>query len=167
MARPRNPLLRVIDALALVPALAAAWSAFLLAPLADLPASAAAVVAGGLIFALGLAILRLAEPRAAGFALPALPLPADEDALLLDQPLTARIDALAELVLDDPLPPLPADSRVVRLFPAHAEASPAALKARIDAHLGKGQAERPQARVDASDSLRRALDELRSSLAGR
>lgn len=69
------------------------------------------------------------------------------------------------LVLEDVLS-VPADSRVVQLFPTPSLPSPGELKARIDAHLaGKPPAGKVvQLPVDASAALREALADLRRSL---
>ena len=69
------------------------------------------------------------------------------------------------LLLEDVLA-VPADSRVVQLFPVPSLPSPGELKARIDAHLaGKPPAgEVVQLPVDASAALREALADLRRSL---
>ena len=66
------------------------------------------------------------------------------------------------LILDDPLHPIDADSRVVRLFDRAAMPTPGELKARIDRHL---IGENPRAAPpDASHDLIEALAELRRSL---
>ena len=165
---------------AAVPAAAATWSAALLAPLFDLPAQVASPLAGVAVFALGWWTMRMAAPAPRPFELrifqppeedPSsldVPRDSDEDVLLLDQPLAASMDALAELLLDDPLPSPDAQSRVVQLFPAQPAQSPGDLKRRIDRHLGlREEANGPLPAGDASDSLRRALDELRQTLARR
>ena len=161
---------------AAVPAAAAAWSAALLAPLSDLPAAVASPLAGLAMFVMGVGAMRLAAPKPAPFALRVFVPPEEEpaqpgtepDVLTLDQPLAASMDALAELLLDDPLPPPSADSRVVQLFPAQPIASAGDLKRRIDRHLGtEADAGRHASAADAADSLRRALDELRQTLGQR
>lgn len=175
LSSPRESFLDV--AAAAVPAIAAGWSAALLGPLAGWPPLIAAPIAGIALFIGGYAVMRAAteEPAftAVPFDLPGEPIEptelllerlwddavAGDDVLLLDTPVDERLDALAELLLDDPLPSPPADSRVVRLFAAPPMPSAGELARRIDRHLGQEQ-ERP----DATDSLRLALDELRASL---
>ena len=82
--------------------------------------------------------------------------------LFLNQAVDDRIDVLAELILDDPLPNPQPDSRVVQLFATRPNAGE--LVNRIERHLGRTTSALPPAPADASDALRRALDELRRSL---
>lgn len=70
--------------------------------------------------------------------------------------------APAELLLDDILANLPADSRVVRLFDSAPVPTAGELQARIDRHL-RGQT-RPAVAPDATEELHQALDALRRSL---
>ena len=85
------------------------------------------------------------------------------DELLLDRPLVeAATDAVAELLLDDPLLAPAPGSRVVQLFAAGRMPTAGQLKQRIDRHLAEG--ERPAVTRDASDALSEALAELRRSL---
>ena len=163
---------------AAVPAIAAAWSATLLAPLAGLSAAIAAPVAALATFLLGWGVMRSASPRRRDFRLRIFHPPneldgpycdasaeeqADDDILLLDRPLGDSMEALAELLLDDALPRPNPDSRVVQLFPA--QPSPSELMRRIDTHLAAGaQRGAPSPESHAADSLRRALDELRQTL---
>ena len=70
--------------------------------------------------------------------------------------------AAEPLVLDDILEQLGPDSRVVRLFDRDSMPTPAQLKSRIDAHLGRGPAPAPA--IDASQALHDALAELRRSM---
>ena len=156
-------------AAAAVPAVAAAWSAALIGPLFDLPLGPASALAGLAMFAVGWGLMRRASPQSASFALRIFRPPAEPDELLLDQPLADPMDSLAELLLDDPLPPPRPNSRVVQLFPAQPMPTAGELKRRIDVHLGL-QPDPDGGRnagVDATDSLRRALDELRQTLARR
>ena len=162
-----------------VPAAAAAWSAALVAPLFHVMAEAASPIAGLAIFLGGWWAMRSASARPEPFALRTFR-PGelnellldqfahqnDDDVMVLDRPLTGSIDALAELLLDDPLPMPSADSRVVQLFPAQPVPSAGELKRRIDLHLGR-DSDGGEATIDAADSLRRALDELRQTLTAR
>lgn len=65
------------------------------------------------------------------------------------------------LILDDILAQLGPNSRVVRLFDRDSMPTPAQLKSRIDAHLGRGPTPPP---MDASQALHDALAELRRSM---
>ena len=174
---------RLLDLAAAIPGAAAAWSAAQLGPLFELRAGVAAPAAGTAVFAIGYGVMRAVtrSPRVKiqPFSIPfdtempgellletpwPDPAPAD-DILLLDQPLEASMDALAELLLDDPLPKPEAESRVVRMFTATPKAGE--LVGRIERHLGRASPAQPAISAppaDATDSLRRALDELRQSL---
>ena len=165
---------------AAIPGAAAAYSASRLAPLHDWPTPVAIPLAGFLAFMMGLLVMRAATRRArpiakpysfssdAAFSTEHLLETMWEEAvaadceLLLDQPLDDRIETLAELVLDDPLPVPKPDSRVVQLFAARPNAGE--LVNRIERHLGRTMPSPLPAPRDASDALRRALDELRHSL---
>lgn len=165
-------------AAAAVPAAAAAWSASLLAPLAGAPAGPASLAAGLLLFAGGWLVMRAAQAPQESYPLRLFRVPMETDellldcpagdsdaaALLLDQPITGAMDALAELLLDDPLAEPPADSRVVRLFPVQRPACPQTLRRRVDLHVEARSGVAPSAAGDAADSLRQALDELRRTL---
>lgn len=142
--------------------------------------AAAIPLAGLLAFMIGLLVMRAATRRArpiakpysfssdAAFSTELLLETMWEEAvaadgeLLLDQPLEDRIETLAELVLDDPLPVPRPDSRVVQLFATRPNAGE--LVNRIERHLGRTMPGPSSAPADASDALRRALDELRNSL---
>ena len=171
---------RLLDfAAAAIPCGAAAYSASRLAPLLDWPAIAAPL-AGMIAFAIGLVVMRAASrttPRPARsyeFATDSAFSPellldsmwkeavAGDGELLLDQPVEEQIEALAELMLDDPLPPTQPGSRVVQLFVARPNAGE--LVNRIERHLGRSAPPHSPAPADATDALRRALDELRQSL---
>lgn len=87
--------------------------------------------------------------------------------LLLDQALVAptmasATAAVAELLLDDPLPVPAPDSRVVQLFADGRMPTAGQLQRRIDRHLADGA--RPTADPATSDALGEALAELRRSL---
>ena len=172
---------RLLDlAAAAFPGAAAGWSAWLLGPLFGWPSRIAAPAAGLMAFAIGYAVMRAStRPARAKFRPFSIPLDTDmpdelllktpwheqapaQEVLLLDQPLNEGMDALAELMLDDPLPVPPADSRVVRMFAPAPKAGE--LVGRIERHLGRAAALPAVAQADATDSLRRALDELRQSL---
>lgn len=100
-----------------------------------------------------------------------------EDILLLDE----RADHEDELLLDDPLPAVDDESRVVRLFAPHSEATaettsfaePGEMIARIENFLGQargGATAGEQTRIDraaaedASAALHAALADIRRSL---
>lgn len=170
-----------LDLTAAVPAVAAAWSAALLAPLVGWSPAIASPVVGLAVLAAGIAVMRWASPEPTFMIAPFAP-PTEQaellldalwqdadaraDVLLLDQPLEVSLEpsmeALAELVLDDPLPEPEPDSRVVQLFAAPRIPTAGELALRIDRHLGFDGDAAP--RQDAADSLRLALDELRRSL---
>lgn len=118
-------------------------------------------------------ITRLLEALSAGESLHDRP-QVGSDELLLDTlylapaGMTAAADAVAELLLDDPLPAPTPDSRVVQLFADGRMPTAGQLKQRIDRHLADGDrslsaAGRPPS-SDASDALSEALAELRRSL---
>lgn len=158
------------------PAIAASFAAAMLAPLNGWPIAPAVLIGGAATFAIGFVAMRLvpAEPR--HLPLPTFhnvvledellldqPLFADDDELLLDQPLLVEgAAAVAELLLDDPLPVAAADSRVVQLFADGRMPSAGQLSARIDRHLADDGKSKPTR--DASDALSEALAELRRSL---
>ncbi|QIK96297.1 hypothetical protein G7076_07410 [Sphingomonas sp. HDW15A] len=167
-------------AAAVIPGAAAAYSAYRLAPLLDWRPEFAIPVAALLVFALGLGTMQLVSrrirPAAKPYAFrsdtahfPELLLDslwqeavASDDVLLLDLPVENGIKALAELILDDPLPHPQPDSRVVQLFAA--KPNPGELVNRIERHLGRTAESAPPRPMDATDALRRALEELRQSL---
>lgn len=156
-----------------VPAAATAWSAALLAPLYDLPAAWASPLAAVGVLLAGWLVMRAVPNEAEQFPLRVFHAPEGYEAeasntdLLLDRPLDERLDDLAELLLDDPLPAPAPGSRVVQLFPDRPMPSPSELRQRIDRHLGMERGLHRPEPADASDSLRQALDELRESLARR
>ena len=140
---------------------------------------ALAGAAGALIAVAGLIVLgrvdRAIDPLAESFA-PVGFGEVEEDVLLLDQPIGCN-DAL---LLDDPLPALDHESRVVRLFAAQPPGSdeaapplagPGEMVARIEdfLELGRGGAavaegEARAASIDASAALHAALADIRRSL---
>ncbi len=136
-ARSHLPAPWLDTAAAAVPGVAAAWSAALLAPLFDVAAGLASPLAGIGVFGAGWLLMRAASPRLADFELRAFGSPVGPD----------------ELPHDDPLPVPGADSRVVQLFPAPHPG--------LETVSGSGG----QTDGDAADSLRRALDDLRQTLA--
>lgn len=88
------------------------------------------------------------------------------DELLLTQADQLQVQPVAapdELLLDDILTELGADSRVVRLFDPAAMPTPAQLDARIQTRFRDGSPQAP-APADASQALYEALSELRRSL---
>ena len=158
---------------AAAPAMAAAFAASRLAPLYGLAMPGAVLIGGGGAYAIAFLAMRAipAEPRHLSLqAFDAV----IEDELLLDEPWQSPVgellldqrlestDAVAELLLDDPLPPPSEDSRVVQLFADGRMPSAGQLKSRIDSHLADRGKAAPVA--DASDSLSEALAELRRSL---
>lgn len=172
---------RLFDlAAAAIPGGAAAYSANRLAPLLDWPPSIAAPLAALIAFVFGLAVMRAASrqvrPAETSYAFSTdsafsseLLLDsiweeaiAGDQILVLDQPVDQQIHALAELMLDDPLPLPEPDSRVVQLFAAKPSAGE--LVNRIERHLGRSTPAGLPGPADATDALRRALEELRRSL---
>lgn len=81
--------------------------------------------------------------------------------LLAEADRSIEAEEQDELVLDDILAALDADSRVVRLFEPGANSPPAQLKEKIGHHLGSA---RPAGPVDDSQALHEALSDLRRSL---
>ena len=69
-----------------------------------------------------------------------------------------------ELLLDDMLPQLEGDARVVQLFQTAGLPTPGELKSRIDRHI-EHRRQAPQQQPDASQALYDALADLRRSLA--
>lgn len=164
------------------PAAAVAYAALKLAPLNGWAPSLALLAGFGGAFITAYLAMRCvpAEPRH-------LPLPdfepasaTDEvllldqrfdepDELLLDEPwvatqISAATDAVAELLLDDPLPAPAPDSRVVQLFAGARMPTPGQLARRIDRHIAEGAGSGFAAPGDASDVLSEALAELRRTL---
>lgn len=164
-------------------ALGAAYAGFKAAPSLALPGEAAMVSGGFAFFAAGLLAMRAVRPAPRRHALPQFAIePLAEVELLLDQvaeePLLLDVvveeplllDQLCEddaLLLEDALPPLDPDHRVIELF---ASLPPTADKPgqRIDRHRAMaprpGFSATPQPPRDASAALFAALDELRRSL---
>lgn len=170
MSARSNPSGQWLDvAAAAVPAAAAAWSSALLAPLANVPAELASPAAGLALFLAGWALMRRASPPEPVFGVVPFRVPAEpgqpwlelDMAAYGEEPILLLNKSLEELVLDDPLPAPSAQSRVVQLFPAQ----PLLAARRID-HDSQTPANRP-GETNAADSLRRALDELRRTLAQR
>lgn len=151
-------------AAAAVPAVAAGWSAALLAPLAGASPGPAAMVAALLVFAGGWLLMRSVAAPQRAYPLRIFNVPLEVAELLLDQPVGEAMDELAELLLDDPLPEPRADSRVVQLFPAQSPASPEDLRRRVELHIRDRSGTVAAPVADAADSLRQALDELRQTL---
>ena len=163
---------------ALAPAMAACYATLRLAPVNGWPMASFMLGAGFMVFAAAFAVMRMipAEPHL--LALPDFDMVSPEDELLLDQPyqVDAPLDellldqemvdqaseAVAELILDDPLPVPAPESRVVQLFADGRMPTAGQLKSRIDQHLADGDKAPPAG--DASDALSEALAELRRSL---
>lgn len=160
---------------AAAPALAAAFAAAKLAPVNGWSLSTAILGAGAGTYLAAFAAMRAvpAEPRHLALADFAVVL---DDELLLDEPYLPMLDemllddpcvvdaadAVAELLLDDPLPAPAVNSRVVQLFADGRMPTAGQLKSRIDRHLADGG--KPAPTADASDALSAALAELRRSL---
>lgn len=176
-AQDRGPLDWLVEvAGASAPAVAAAFAAFKLAPTNGWPVAPAVLIGGAATFAAAWAVMRLIPAEAHHLALPDFGGVVLEDELLLDQPWAAEDDilwldqplmeqgsaAVAELLLDDPLPVAEPGSRVVQLFADGRMPSAGQLLTRIDRHLSDNGNRAPSS--DASDALSEALAELRRSL---
>lgn len=176
-------------AAAAVPAAAGAYAGATLGPLIGYGALPFGGVVASSIFAASLAFMRAIGKGEPQFAIrtfaPAdgndesevpellLDAPIDDDVLLrvveaelpplvLDQPyVDGQVDELAELLLNDAIPPPAPHSRVVQLFATQAKPTAGQLADRIDRHLGHASV---VPRFDATDALHEALDELRRSL---
>ncbi len=160
------------------PAAAAAFAAAKLAPLNGWSLSSAVLVGFAAVFAAAFTVMRIVPAESRYLALPDFEsavlfdevLLLDEryealDELLLDQPqVEAATEAVAELLLDDPLPAPTPDSRVVILFADGRMPTAGQLKDRIDRHLADGARPVQVSPSDASDALSDALAELRRSL---
>ena len=155
------------------PAAAAAFAAAKLAPVNGWSLSTAVLVGFVGMFAAAFIVMRIVPAEARQLALSDFEsvLVLDEelfdDVLLLDQAwieirVEAATEAVAELLLDDPLPAPTPDSRVVQLFAEGRMPTAGQLKHRIDRHLADGA--RPAAAINAADTLSEALAELRRSL---
>jgi hypothetical protein len=120
-----------------------------------------ALAAGG-AFAMAMAALRWIEPAEAPLRLPAFDLGAALDAQA-DYPLDLT-DRLGEdeLLLDDVLPELEPDSRIVRLFDPAQMPTAGDLHDSIDRHVGSRVAAHQSG--DAAQALSEALRDLRRSL---
>jgi hypothetical protein len=172
---------RVFDlAAAAVPGGAAAYSANRLAPLFDWQPAIAISLAVLVSCAMGLVVMRVASRQGRPLVMPYAfatelayspellldslwdEVAVSDGVLLLEQPVEQQIEVLAELMLDDPLPPPEPDSRVVQLFSARPNAGE--LVNRIQRHLGRSAPPSSSGPADATDALRRALEELRLSL---
>jgi hypothetical protein len=153
MEATRHPAETLIDwAAPAVLAIACAWSAWTVA------GAPAGVAAGGFALAAGIMAMRML-----GRSLPAQPKATFEPVGFEDA------QDGDELLLDDPLIDVEADSRVVRLFDRQ-KATPGELVTRIEGFLGDGR-RRPAATKegsaappDASAALHAALANIRASL---
>jgi hypothetical protein len=156
---------------ATAPALAALVAAAKLAPAVGWPMPILAIASGGSVFALAYLAMQAVPPEPRYMALSGFAAPPVDDELLLDQPWHEELlldqplvvtSAIAELLLDDPLPAPAPESRVVQLFADGRMPTAGQLINRIDQHLAEeGRAAPP---LDASDALSEALAELRRSL---
>lgn len=160
---------------AAAPAAAAAFAAVKLAPDFGWSLSTAVLVGFGGVFVAAFLVMRLVPAEARQLDLstfePALVRGEEvfDDALLLDQVwiengVEVETGAVAELLLDDPLPVPTPDSRVVQLFAEGRMPTAGQLKHRIDRHLAEGTRPAPDVGIDASDALSQALAELRRSM---
>jgi hypothetical protein len=146
--------------------------------LAPLDAALVAAPAAGVIGAIGALVLmgQVARPKPLGESFTPVDFPAEADGLRLDKPVEPE-----PLLLDDPLPAISEDSRVVRLFavpPTADEAAPlpapGEMAARIEDFLGGSRASQAAAvtapahpsaaAADASAALHAALADIRRSL---
>ncbi|MEO7410740.1 MAG: hypothetical protein ABIU10_05400 [Sphingomicrobium sp.] len=186
----RGPLDWLVEmAGASAPAAAAGFAASRLAPLNDWLVGAAVLTGFGTVFAVAFGAMRIIPAEARYLALPDFEQPAlsdeilllddtlvdgellldmplmDPGELLLDQELVEPelLAAVAELLLDDPLPAAAPESRVVQLFAGGRMPTAGQLQRRIDRHLAGGE-QAPVVTKDASDALSEALAELRRSL---
>ncbi len=183
-ANDRGPLDWLVEvAGATAPATAAGFAAVKLAPVTGWPIGTAVLIGFGAIFALAFAAMRVVPVEARHFALLEFEqtvLLDEEDVgnellltvghiewpeLLLDQLLIepVELEAVAELLLDDPLTAPAPESRVVQLFAGGRMPTAGQLQRRIDRHLAEGERP-PVVTKDASDALSEALAELRRSL---
>lgn len=156
------------------PAMAAGYAASELAPLNGWPLWLAMLASLGGTFVAAYIALRSMKADARHLKLPDFECPMvpgellPDDVLLLDRrwiasPVDAATEAVAELLLDDPLTVPAADSRVVQLFADGRMPTAGQLQQRIDRHLADGQPGLAP-HSDASDALSDALAELRRSL---
>jgi hypothetical protein len=122
-----------------------------------LTAACAAAAASLFIALLGLRRVKADEPNfpLSEFVIEQPGFEEPEELILTD---ADRLMPAEELLLDDVLTKLGADSRVVRLFDASAMPTPGQLQSKIDEHLSRGTL------PDASQALHEALAELRRSL---
>jgi len=155
MGAKQHPAEKLIDwAAPAVLAVASAWSAWKV-----VGTQAGGLAAGAFALALGVLAMRLlGQPRPREIGAAFEPLAFDEAA------------GSDELLLDDPLVEVEADSRVVRLF-ERTEATPGEMVARIEDYLGEGRrrpalpaGEGSAAPPDASAALHAALANIRASL---
>lgn len=167
---------------ATAPAAAMAYAAVKFAPLYGWPVPLALLAGFGGAFVTAYLVMRCIPPEPRHLPLPDFELdPADDDELLLDQryeeldellldepwvatPIGVATQALAELLLDDPLPAPAPDSRVVQLFAGARMPTAGQLARRIDRHLAEGTGSGLAPPADASDALGEALAELRRTL---
>ena len=169
-------------------ATAAAFAATKFAPVYGWSPSIAVLSGFGGMFAVAFVAMRIVPPETHQLALRDFDLAAEldndsradgslDDVLLLDdlyavpdefyldQPqIAVRFKAVAELLLDDPLPAPSPDSRVVQLFAEGRMPTAGQLKHRIDRHLASDSGPVDDVAIDATDALTDALAELRRSL---
>lgn len=164
------------------PAAAVAYAASKLAPLNGWPVPLALLAGFGGAFIAAYFAMRCVTAEPHYLPLPGFePASATDDELLLDQrfeefdellldepwvatPMGAATQAVAELLLDDPLPAPAPDSRVVQLFAGARMPTAGQLALRIDRHIAEGAGSGPASSGDASDALSEALAELRRTL---
>lgn len=160
----QHPVETLVEWVAPLPLAAAAFWAGRLQGFSIVEAAAAAVA----LLTLGFAVMKVAGGgghwRLQQFQLPAL----DSDLPGLDELILQPCDELLEL--DDPLPTVEEDARVVRLFERE-DPTPGELVTRISDFLGEARPSPVAATLpnlpgasDASDALHAALANIRASL---
>lgn len=155
-------------------ATACAFPAFMLLPDFGQAALAVAGLVGAVAFGVAVQVLaRIARRPRAPAQFDLLPLPEFPQVDALDLNLADRLDervaesAIEDVAqafeLDDRLPAIGPDSRVVQLFGTPAQATAGELAVKIERHLA-GRDAAPMAPSDASGELFDALNQLRASL---
>ena len=166
-----------LDLLApLVPASAAAYSGWQLAPFLELPQMPIAAITGATLFVMGGALMRRTNEEPSAFVFASFGeefADTDEDADFIDLdaesewheeevnlPATEHDMEEGILLLEDALCKATPDSRVVRLFEAQPMPTAGELQQRIERHL------EPEPVVETGDELKQAIADLRHALRG-